>query len=133
MTEYRVINKHTRKELGVCPAESAVTAKATLLVESLLAQGLHYSDLDAYPMSDDKKELEARETGLLKLEALCKEADRLLAKREGIHNMHGSRAAIYGWKTCHENGIEVDWSSVDRLIRAMRITVLSGYFPKDLT
>lgn len=62
-------------------------------------------------------------------ERVCEEADRLLSQREGIHNMHGCRAAVHGWACNYKKGFRVDWQGLDYLLRCMRVCVSSGQFP----
>jgi len=63
-------------------------------------------------------------------ERVCDEADRLVSQREGVHNMHGFRAAVHVWARNYKEGIRVDWQNLDYLLRCMRVCVSSGQFPK---
>ena len=54
------------------------------------------------------------------LEALLREAEWLLAHHDGIHNMHGCCSAVRQWLKNAREGMTVDWTNVDLMIRQMR-------------
>lgn len=76
-----------------------------------------------------------KEVAIMVLNELSLEADLLLSQNDGLHNMHGHRAAIWTAKSCIEddilepNDLEL-MSTVDYLIRNMRIANKIKKIPK---
>lgn len=65
-----------------------------------------------------------------RLETLCLEANEIVSRHDGIHNLHGDRSNIIQWLKNAMNGIEVDWENVEFTMSQMRRTDMTGCYPK---
>ncbi len=72
-----------------------------------------------------------------KLTIILQEADLLLAKHDGVHNMHGARANLYTWLEIAKDNenqfkvdpIVIDWENVNLMIMKMRICDKTSFYP----
>lgn len=73
-------------------------------------------------------------TDLERLQALVREATQLLARHDGIHDMHGAASSLETWRYIAErNPLDnSDWAYVDALISFMRFVDACGRKPTQL-
>ena len=68
---------------------------------------------------------------LARLESLVREAERLVARREGVHDMHQAAAIVRGFfELVRDHREEVPVERAAALVANMRICVRKGFFPK---
>lgn len=68
-----------------------------------------------------------------KLIEIVNEAELLLSKHDGVHDMHGAKAGIKAWLESSRDlsNYQPCMENVDYLIRAMRFCDIHGFYPSS--